>query len=98
MSTGSASPKASNYNKNAILTSTGNTTLDNINDQEVSTTKKNDSSGRRAQKPPYSYIALIVMAIKHSQSKKMTLSEIYHFLRQKFPFFRGKFPANPTTS
>lgn len=31
------------------------------------------------------------MAIQQSQTKRMTLSEIYQFLQQKFPFFRGKF-------
>ncbi|XP_017490517.1 PREDICTED: forkhead box protein F1-B-like, partial [Rhagoletis zephyria] len=66
------------------------TSLD-INDQEVTTTKKNGTNARRAEKPPYSYIALIVMAIQQSQTKRMTLSEIYQFLQQKFPFFRGTY-------
>ncbi|OTF78148.1 hypothetical protein BLA29_014910 [Euroglyphus maynei] len=69
------------------------TTIDMMvnDDQEVTTTKKNGSNARRAEKPPYSYIALIVMAIQQSQTKRMTLSEIYHYLQQKFSFFRGKF-------
>ena len=62
-----------------------------VNDQEVTTTRKNGSNARRSEKPPYSYIALIVMAIQQSQTKRMTLSEIYHYLQQKFSFFRGKF-------
>ena len=65
------------------------TTSMDINDQEVTTTKKNGANARRADKPPYSYIALIVMAIQQSQTKRMTLSEIYQFLQHKFPFFRG---------
>ena len=36
---------------------------------------------RRQEKPPYSYIALIVMAIQSVPSKKLTLSEIYQFLQ-----------------
>lgn len=48
-------------------------------------------SNRRAEKPPYSYIALIVMAINSTPSKKMTLSEIYSFLQQSFPFFRSTY-------
>ncbi|EFX89076.1 hypothetical protein DAPPUDRAFT_17917, partial [Daphnia pulex] len=46
---------------------------------------------RRQEKPPYSYIALIVMAIQSSASKRLTLSEIYQFLQQRFPFFRGSY-------
>lgn len=46
---------------------------------------------RRQEKPPYSYIALIVMAIQSSPGKRLTLSEIYTFLQQRFPFFRGTY-------
>lgn len=46
---------------------------------------------RRQEKPPYSYIALIVMAIQSSPGKRLTLSEIYTFLQQRFPFFRGPY-------
>uniref|UniRef100_H2ZCI0 Fork-head domain-containing protein n=2 Tax=Ciona savignyi TaxID=51511 RepID=H2ZCI0_CIOSA len=46
---------------------------------------------RRPEKPPYSYIALIVMAIQSSPAKKLTLSEIYNFLQTRFEFFRGAY-------
>jgi len=46
---------------------------------------------RKHEKPPYSYIALIVMAIQASPVKRCTLSDIYAFLQQKFPFFRGSY-------
>lgn len=48
-------------------------------------------NSRRHEKPPYSYIALIVMAIQNSPNKRVTLSEIYHFLQQRFTFFRGSY-------
>ena len=49
------------------------------------------SGARRQEKPPYSYIALIVMAIQSSPQRRLTLSEIYQFLQQRFPFFRGSY-------
>ncbi|XP_047115915.1 forkhead box protein F1-A-like [Schistocerca piceifrons] len=53
--------------------------------------KKGNPGVRRQEKPPYSYIALIVMAIQSSPAKRLTLSEIYSFLQQRFPFFRGAY-------
>lgn len=60
-------------------------------DKTVSTTKKNGSGVRRQEKPPYSYIALIVMAIQQSPERRLTLSEIYQFLQSRFTFFRGSY-------
>ncbi|NXM99835.1 FOXL1 protein, partial [Sylvia borin] len=39
------------------------------------------------QKPPYSYIALIAMAIKEAPEQKVTLSGIYQFIMDRFPCF-----------
>lgn len=39
-------------------------------------------------KPPYSYIALITMAIESSSTGMMTLNEIYHFIEERFPYFK----------
>lgn len=54
-------------------------------------TKKSNPGNRRQEKPPYSYIALIAMAIQNSPAKKLTLSEIYQFLQQRYAFFRGSY-------
>lgn len=39
-------------------------------------------------KPPYSYISLIAMAIDKNPSKMCTLSEIYQYIVNTFPYYR----------
>ena len=39
-------------------------------------------------KPPYSYANLITFAINSSSKKRMTLSEIYQWISDNFPFYR----------
>ncbi|XP_062412903.1 forkhead box protein Q1-like [Sardina pilchardus] len=52
---------------------------------------KTNKSYTRRPKPPYSYIALIAMAIRDSSTGRLTLAEINDYLMKKFPFFRGSY-------
>ena len=54
----------------------------------VRTDSKNYRRSYTHAKPPYSYISLITMAIQNSSSKMLTLSEIYQFIMDLFPFYR----------
>ncbi|XP_029309845.1 forkhead box protein Q1a [Cottoperca gobio] len=45
----------------------------------------------RRPKPPFSYIALIAMAIRDSSTGRLTLAEINDYLMNRFPFFRGSY-------
>lgn len=80
---------SSNGSSHSASNNNSNHQPDSIDSKPSSSEKK--SGMRRQEKPPYSYIALIVMAIQSSPNHRLTLSEIYSFLQMRYPFFRGTY-------
>jgi len=80
------------------IVKTENDNLNNLDEEEDTTEDDDDKDDQMMKedskeansKPPYSYVAMIAMAIGDSPAKKLKLCQIYDWIKEKFPYYRSK--------